>query len=143
MMTLAMQTSLFIILALAELGVVIENVMSRRGDGDASSLMQLGAARMGGRKSNEDVPDSNRLFWRPRKSLKTSRRRRMMRSRWSLENDFAELAANAGPGHNEANRNTRLIQNQVRRMLGQRVEIDDRTGVSRNESNNMQAAMAA
>ena len=105
--------------------------------------MQLGAAGMGGRKSNEDDPDSNRPFWRPRKSSKPSRRRRMMRRRRPLENDVAELAANAGPGHNEAIRNTRLIANQVRHMLGQCREIDDRAGMRGNESNNMQAAMAA
>ena len=137
-----------------EVGAVIDRVIDSRGrddqeDGNALMQTSLASAGNGGHRRGHDddddegEDDGRRPDWRPRKYPKVNRRRRLMRRRRTLNNDVAELAVNAGPGHCQAIQNTQRIANQVRHMIGQRRQLDEETGLSKKEGDNLNAAMAA
>ena len=141
---LALQAAFVIMYA--EIGDIIVDGIIDRGEresrDDTSSLMQTGMTGASGDGKQGGNEDEDRPPWRPRKCPKNNRRR-FMRRRRSLDNDLAEFAALAGPGHNQAVHNTKFIVNQIRHMFQQRADYNNCTGLTREESDRMSAAMAA
>ena len=135
----------FVSILMVEMGEIIDRHIQEREDAqqdnDTHALMQLGLGMGKGNGEGGGRDDDHRPPWRPRKRGRDARRRALNRRRRNLDMDVAEWQARAGPTHDHAIAQTSQIARQLRSALSQPVQVRDRTGMCREESDRMQEAM--